>query len=771
MSEPEPGTLPQLSSAAVLTILSEVPLEGSFRPAYSGIDKSVRFREADLNYSLLAQLPLVDSTPSIDTVERMFERPWIDHAPRWSGRFHHPKGNMPDYGRDIADNVSTAALMLHLDFTNEEKRDLLVRFVQLGIDLYGIVLDGGKSNWLNDGGHASGRKWPILFAGLVLNDAAMLNIGMLDTHFGEDDQTFYVRRTGSSINKGYGGYTEDDIGLPEWGVKHASEPNRDNRRWGATYRNCCTANSWSGFILAARIMDAIQLWNHNALFDYQDRYMQFNGPASGNPSYWRSWTTFPGEMWDAYRADYGEEWTLGAEPDPEPDPEPEPDPDPDPDPDPEPDPEPDPDPGPGPIVEPPPPPGSGEYTFTATAISQFGITWNFDREYTAGRFANGDYWVVGPVRIVDILPRSRSGSRVQNGSVLNPVGGISSQGFDSSMPRPGYNRNLNVGVDVSSSSPLVLQPGSSLVSTESVSAAGSLPQVRAAQVLTVLGEIPPQGSFRPPYCGNDKTIRYYESQLDYSKLLRLRQVPGTPALSTVERYFERPWIDHVRGWSGRYVHPRNNLPDYGREISQRVGIGALMLHLNFTNAQKRKLLVRFVQLGIDLNGIVDAGGLTTWENDGGHSAGRKWPILFAGMMLNAPDLLDIGDDKETHFGEDDQTFYVSRDSNGSINGGHGGYNSGDIGLPEWGINHRTRRQRDNKAWGADYRQCCTAICWSGWILAARLMEAEDLWKHDALFDYVDRYMTMVFAGERLRCHKGYPSPIPGHIDLPQHLWA
>ena len=47
------------------------------------------------------------------------------------------------------------------------------------------------------------------------------------------------------------------------------------------------------------------------------------------------------------------------------------------------------------------PGGSG---ILASTLSQFGVTWTFDKEYEVGQFANGDPWVVGPVAL---LGRSR----------------------------------------------------------------------------------------------------------------------------------------------------------------------------------------------------------------------------------------------------------------------------------------------------------------------------------------------------------------------------
>ncbi|MEM7235126.1 MAG: hypothetical protein AAF517_23310 [Planctomycetota bacterium] len=377
--------------------------------------------------------------------------------------------------------------------------------------------------------------------------------------------------------------------------------------------------------------------------------------------------------------------------------------------------------------------------FNASTITQHGVTWEFDGEYPAGRFANGDYWVVGPVTIVRIDPPSVSGSRIQNGSQINPVGGTSSQGFDNAMDRVSYDEDLNVAVDLSASSPLVVEPGSSLLSTRSYDEEAVLPQLDGMQILTVLAEEPPDDAFRPAYCGSDKSIRFRASDLDTAVLLSLPRVSSTPEMSVVERYFERPWMDHLKGWSARYSFPNDNMPDYGREMSHRVSVAALILNMDFTDDEKSTLLISFVQLGIDLYGIVENGGQVNWKNDGGHSAGRKWPILFAGIVLNDPDMLAIGSDTETLFGEDGQTFYVAMED-GEINDGHGGYTADDVGMAEWGITHSTRPHNDNKSWGTSYRQCCTAVSWSGWVLAARMMDALELWNHDALFDYQDRYM-------------------------------
>ncbi len=433
----------------------------------------------------------------------------------------------------------------------------------------------------------------------------------------------------------------------------------------------------------------------------------------------------------------------------------------------------------------------------ATQVTQYGITWTFNKDYQTGQFANGDYWVVGPVTIINIDPKSTDISgRVKNGSMVNPSPiqpGPSpwppgyTHGYDSALVSTNFEPTLNVGrpnnQDISSKNSLVVQPGSSLVSTISVDGAGATPQFRTAAILTVLTAPAPAGSFRPAYCDNDKTIRFNKSQLDYSLLGNLPPVSSTPRLhqqpgdtqdSSVERMFERPWIDHIPDWLSRALHPAENMPNYGREISAEVGTAALMLHLDYSNAEKETLLVRFVQLGIDNYSIVKAGGHENWPGNGGHASGRKWPILFAGLMLNDAEMKAIGTTTAFPskcgtgpcFGEDSQTFYVTQadvDIASQVGGpckmlGHHDsecndqedYTQQDISLPEWGIRHYYDPFQDDRNWHSStksgYRYCCTACSWAGWTLAAHIMEetaqARTLWNHKAIFDYQDRYMDI-----------------------------
>lgn len=340
ISNLEPGTAHKsyVKTAAVLTCLSSAPPSGSFRPGISATAKTLH-NVSSLNYTLLAQLPSPVSKPNIATYAGYFQMVWLAHNGGWTGRYMRPSDGIPD-NYYYSTYMSTAALMLHLEYTNEEKKKLLINFIQLGIDIYSF-LESGAKGWAPDGGHSSGRKWPILFAGIMLDYAPMKNIGQKSgdylyanghkagnppsdyIHFGEDGQTFYVAQSDVDItngrswnpdkrNSGYSPYTSAMIKMPEWGIRYSTEPNRSDASWLAMYRTIYSGPpAWAGTALAARLMGAKTLWNHDAHFDYVDRYMAIT-KGDSDPFHFMVPSTQAGSrpggligaMWDKYRALY-----------------------------------------------------------------------------------------------------------------------------------------------------------------------------------------------------------------------------------------------------------------------------------------------------------------------------------------------------------------------------------------------------------------------------------------------------------------------------------
>jgi hypothetical protein len=320
-TDTEPGTpkfnggtktpRPALRSAGLLTVVDKAPPSQSFRPPYVGTDKTARFQTGMLDYSKLPVLkPAPASAPSIDSLAKQLSRTWIDHVNDFMGGFTHPSEHMPNYGRDMARIIAEATLVLFTDDSprgkNPAKDQLVIGLVQYGIDLTGIADNGG--GWPANGGHCMGRKWPILFAGTLLNDAQMKDAGQWKTRFQEDEQTFYVTAESVSMTAGPTWnpdkraprvpYTQSDIGTAEWGINHAFNPAADNGAWEATYREINGAVIPS-FALAARLMNLKQAWNHDAFFDYCDRYMKWKDTQKPTAN---QVTPFMQAMWNAHRA-------------------------------------------------------------------------------------------------------------------------------------------------------------------------------------------------------------------------------------------------------------------------------------------------------------------------------------------------------------------------------------------------------------------------------------------------------------------------------------
>lgn len=386
-----------------------------------------------------------------------------------------------------------------------------------------------------------------------------------------------------------------------------------------------------------------------------------------------------------------------------------------------------------------------------TSVSRFGVTWTFDRPVEAGRFANGDWWVLGPVTLTEISPASVDG---MHGSMLNPPLNTN-LAFDARMQRNSYDADANVALQL----PLKITKPSSLLSAISLeeNATRDDPQLDTIAILTVLTQRPRPGSFRPPYQGDDKTILGTKADLDVSILRQLQPVEGAPEdLVELATYFERPYIELKLNWTGRYTHPKSNQPAYGRELAHRLGQGLLALQLDVPLKEKEDLFINLVQIGIDIYGAARLGG--AWHADGGHNQGRKMPMLLAGLALGNRDILKYADaEAYMIFQEDQQTFYVTQEHVDTPrreirNRPLEPYTSDMIGKAEWGIRNHNEPERSGSNWGAYYRIVSGAPTITH-VLVARLMGVEEIWNHPPLFEYYDRYFEIESPPE-VRKRKG-----------------
>jgi len=231
---------------------------------------------------------------------------------------------------------------LMLNFPADQKVNLTNYFVQYGIDLYGCVQTG--YGWPAFGGHRSGRKLPIIFAGILLNNDGMKNVSAtFPNQFGEDMQTVYVDKIppagsfqqawqgATVIYGGHYGVTTDGtpVSAGLYGPYEQLQPSswpliNGDEQLGEAYRRCCTSVSWVGEALTVHLMQAENVWNYPPFFDYVDRWMteddtqaiaqikaqtgfdySANWERQGQTRFWLQGEfpqyTFIDDMWAAYR--------------------------------------------------------------------------------------------------------------------------------------------------------------------------------------------------------------------------------------------------------------------------------------------------------------------------------------------------------------------------------------------------------------------------------------------------------------------------------------
>jgi hypothetical protein len=374
---------------------------------------------------------------------------------------------------------------------------------------------------------------------------------------------------------------------------------------------------------------------------------------------------------------------------------------------------------------------------TTDRIEQYGIAWVFEAPVPYGQFANGDYWVLEPVTITSITPDFDG---EHHGWEVNPSDN-SGQGFDV--------RVADYQASHVPALPYAAAAGQSIVksvSIEPLDDADCGPCLQTAAVLTVLGAVPPDGGatvFRPPYFSAEKTL-YSATDLRTDLLPSLAPTASAPAMADVEEGFRRVQLDHKENWTGRAMHPADNLPDYGSSISGRNAEGALRLMLDDGLDAKMNALIYYVQYGIDLYAMMLGG--VSWPPNGGHSEGRKLPMAFAAVLLDDQDMKDaVTGAPGDRFGETggmylsaaagvvlygqgvDESMYWENlvfdtgsrtlsDPHGLIDGGH---------RP-----------------GDSYQFCCLSMPWKSNATALLLMpELAALWNYQPFFDYVERWVS------------------------------
>ncbi len=268
-----------VASVSILTSMAAPQPPDAFRPSYAQGSTNI-YLSRNLRRQLLPMLMPVQNIPPLSEFEGYLEQPWVDSV---FFSFDAQAQYMTSYGREGGYLMSFAGLLLTLNFTPAQKEPLLVYLVQYGIDLYGLVQQG-HTGWPAWGGHGTGRKFPIVLAGVMLNQT---NMASVQSQFGEDMQTIWISETppAGTYTKSwqtepqtavYGGHvgTNGNSVKPGWGPYEQLQPSAWTNTVGEEYRRCCTSVAWIGEALAARLIPGMQTaWNHPQFFAYADRWM------------------------------------------------------------------------------------------------------------------------------------------------------------------------------------------------------------------------------------------------------------------------------------------------------------------------------------------------------------------------------------------------------------------------------------------------------------------------------------------------------------------
>ena len=308
------GDDPFLAEHQILHTVTTPPAAGSFAPSYFTPATPSGVTLADIDATLLPNLKMPNAAvyaPNWTLAQTYFNFPrvwfsgaYIDRYMHADLAYPHPLGVGPTpgtYGREVATAIETACLSLLLDHPLAQKEALLEKIVQYAVDMCGFFVQGGVYH--ADGGHNMGRKLVMLIAAKVTGltkfsqwlDASL-------NKFQEDQQCFFIAQTDVDLTNGVSWnpdsrdvpdvafpYVASDVGRGEWGLRHSSDPARNNKHCGAMYRNIASP-SMTGLALAIRLLGMETQCNSPDLLAYVDWYRRTE-----------QYGTFSRDMYEAYR--------------------------------------------------------------------------------------------------------------------------------------------------------------------------------------------------------------------------------------------------------------------------------------------------------------------------------------------------------------------------------------------------------------------------------------------------------------------------------------
>lgn len=418
-------------------------------------------------------------------------------------------------------------------------------------------------------------------------------------------------------------------------------------------------------------------------------------------------------------------------------------------------------------------------------IATNGTTFTFSAPRPAGQYANGDWWVLGPVSITSISPASTvqaSGvdgngttftNRAVHGAMVNPgnrsyaPGGLTGnnigngvrQGFDGigqGVSGIAYTSADNVDPGATGA-PVTLTSGSVV---KFVSALTNIPVNRRPVgldmvVLTVVDSIPRAGDLRPGVSRARKPSNINSSQFNLGVFRNLAPPASAPsfatALSWVDRYVEAAFPDFLTNTS---LKGANNHPEYGQDVANQLHPAMLCLHLNsFSAEQKRILLCHMATIADDFVARAEEGSITQ-PIGGGNSMKKALIVICAaalGRHMPASWQTFLAAANNNRWAEDGQIFNVAGRHIGLSRASADGrprsaYTYRMLGSADWIEQPTGNGIFAGSNWNAFYRDIVSYSVYGGALAVELTTGGKALWQNDSFWRYYDTVFLRRFEG-------------------------
>ena len=284
-----------------LTVVPEVPTANSFRPPIRGTDKRSYWTTDMLDiesvrrkingFRPVSTAAIQASTNRLKYIQQTF-LPFQEQARRWNPGARG--GGVGIYGNNWYYWFERSFLVFHGDYELSEIEELVRATIQVGIDIYGLLID--RDHYRPWQAHHAGRKGIVMMAGLCLGDDTILDQCRYEDHpehFGVDDAYCGYVSSGmvgqqQRFHKGQYPYKweREHVGVPEWAfvftgghtrptaarTREADQIN-DADIARRAYQVLSFDNGAMSQCLWGMIVDPRADYYNPAYFDFTDRYL------------------------------------------------------------------------------------------------------------------------------------------------------------------------------------------------------------------------------------------------------------------------------------------------------------------------------------------------------------------------------------------------------------------------------------------------------------------------------------------------------------------